>query len=182
MREIEYPQKREAAETFFGECYFATPAGLVRPDEIPEGWGLLEATAKGLRRKKTARQRRVDPLSPLVLSVLRRAATAMEEASLMRAEQHGEGLCVPISEVRVWQEAAWAKDERARKAQMRALDAYAPLSRLAYLAGERGIDEWTPGLVDELIERAVSAKLRRLMGTVKNAAKALSELIERSEA
>lgn len=32
------------------ERWYMTPPGLVRPDEVPEGWGLLEAHARIVRR------------------------------------------------------------------------------------------------------------------------------------
>jgi hypothetical protein len=56
-REINQPQKRAFAESVSTECYFAMPSGLARVDEIPEGWGLIELTTGGLRRKKQAMQR-----------------------------------------------------------------------------------------------------------------------------
>lgn len=75
FRELEQPDKRTFAEKVAAECYFAAPAGMVRPDEIPEGWGLLEVTRGGLRRKKAARQRRPDPWPwPFVASIARRGA------------------------------------------------------------------------------------------------------------
>ena len=58
-REIEDPSKRRHAEDVASECYFVTPHGLLKPDELPEGWGLIEAGAE-LRRVKVAAQRRVE--------------------------------------------------------------------------------------------------------------------------
>jgi hypothetical protein len=56
-RELANPKKREFAETLAHECFFATTPGLVQIDEIPEGWGLVELTKGGMRRKKHAKQR-----------------------------------------------------------------------------------------------------------------------------
>lgn len=56
-QELDNPDKREAAWELSTEAYFACPAGLVKPDELPEGWGLIEVTTGGLRRKKRAQQR-----------------------------------------------------------------------------------------------------------------------------
>ena len=47
MREIQRPIKREPAERMCGECFFVTPPGIVKPEEVPEGWGLLVGTKKG---------------------------------------------------------------------------------------------------------------------------------------
>lgn len=42
QREIDHPTKRQAAMLFANYCYFAAPAGLIKPDEVPEPWGLVE--------------------------------------------------------------------------------------------------------------------------------------------
>lgn len=75
MREIADPSKRAPAEKLAGECYFATPPGLVRPDEVPEGWGLVECGGGGAKVRKVATQRRVEswPIS-FCASLARRSA------------------------------------------------------------------------------------------------------------
>src|SRR5579862_2430119 len=60
-RELKDPGKRVFAETVAHECYFAVPVGLVRKDEIPEGWGLYEVTRGGIRTAKMATQRTPAP-------------------------------------------------------------------------------------------------------------------------
>lgn len=72
MREIDDPSKRAPAETLMHECYFATPKGLVRPDEVPEGWGLLEVSGAGLRRLKAPTQRSPAPTWELVSQLARK--------------------------------------------------------------------------------------------------------------
>lgn len=79
-RELEKPKKREFAEKLANECYFAMPAGMVRPDEIPEGWGLIEAVKNGLRVKKRAQQRKIgDPPLHFVASMARRSSDSDPE-------------------------------------------------------------------------------------------------------
>lgn len=76
MREVTDPTKREPAERLAGECFFATPAGLLRPDEVPEGWGLMELRADGsVAVRKAAAQRKPEPW-PLafVACIARRSA------------------------------------------------------------------------------------------------------------
>lgn len=79
-RELEKPKKREFAEKVANECYFAMPVGLVRPDEIPEGWGLIEAVKNGMRVKKRAQQRKVEDM-PLhfVAAMARRSSDSDPE-------------------------------------------------------------------------------------------------------
>lgn len=75
MREMKDPSKRAHAENHAGECFFVAPNGLVRVDEVPEGWGLLECTSGGLRQVKAATQRKIAPW-PLsfMASIARRSA------------------------------------------------------------------------------------------------------------
>mgnify|MGYP000120537710 CR=1 FL=1 len=76
MRELERPQKRAPWEQLAAECWFATPSGLVKPDEVPEGWGLVELQSNGrLRRKKLPTQRIIksQPLT-FVAALARRCA------------------------------------------------------------------------------------------------------------
>jgi len=61
-KELGKPLKRREAESYANECYFAMPVGLIQADELPEGWGLIEATAGGLRVKKRAMQRQAESL------------------------------------------------------------------------------------------------------------------------
>ena len=73
-RELKHPDKRVPAEELGNECFFVMPAGLAKVDEIPEGWGLIEVIANGLRIKKHARQREIGPF-PLsfMASIARRS-------------------------------------------------------------------------------------------------------------
>lgn len=59
-RELDHPEKRRFAESVATDCYFALPHGMVKPDEVPEGWGLLELNAGGLHRIKFSTQRRIE--------------------------------------------------------------------------------------------------------------------------
>lgn len=56
-RELKNPHKRKRAEEVSTETYFATPLNLIQVEELPEGWGLIEATRGGLRIKRHAPQR-----------------------------------------------------------------------------------------------------------------------------
>jgi len=73
--ELANPLKRDWMLEVCDECYFAMPAGLVKPDEIPENWGLVELTKGGLKIKKRAQQRHVESLPmSFVASLARRMA------------------------------------------------------------------------------------------------------------
>ena len=81
MREIDNPDKRETFESQASEFWFCCPAGLVKPDEVPEGCGLLETRGDGLVRRVAPRQdmnRR--PSERLWVSLIRRAGEQAENA------------------------------------------------------------------------------------------------------
>lgn len=79
QRELEDPSKRSAWDAYATEFYFAVPAGLVAPDEVPEGCGLFTISMVNdrpqIRTVKKARQRKPDPWPFLFCqSLARRAA------------------------------------------------------------------------------------------------------------
>jgi|GEM_PF-1244331 len=77
-RELLNPGKRGPMEAVSNEVFFVAPAGLLKPDEVPQHWGLLEATngeEPKLRVKKHATARTIDPLPrDFIASLARRSA------------------------------------------------------------------------------------------------------------
>lgn len=76
-KEIKCPRKRQFAESVSHESYFVTPPSLVRVDEVPEGWGLMEAvTTKNKLRviKPATRRYRVDWPVSFTVSIASRVA------------------------------------------------------------------------------------------------------------
>lgn len=57
LRELNKPAKRESIEAYAMETYFACPLGILKPDELPEKWGLITVSEKGARIAKRAVQR-----------------------------------------------------------------------------------------------------------------------------
>lgn len=82
LRELDKPVKRRFAEEHFHQTYFVVPHGLVKPEEVPESWGLLVASTKGdkLRRAKVAMDREV-PAMPESLSLAAIRALASRDAT-----------------------------------------------------------------------------------------------------
>lgn len=77
LRELRQPEKRRWVEDNFHQTWFVVPSGLVKPDEVPESWGLLAATKDGkkLRQVKVAMHREVAPLpESMALSAIRSIA------------------------------------------------------------------------------------------------------------
>lgn len=76
FRELNNPKKRESAESIARETYFAVPAGLVKPEECPEGWGLIEVLSNGSARTKLRAKQRERPVfdEAFIASLMRRVA------------------------------------------------------------------------------------------------------------
>lgn len=74
LRELRDPGKRRPGLALSNEFWFVAPHGVIQKGEVPEACGFLEADAGGLKTRKAAPHRDVEPL-PLefVASVLRAA-------------------------------------------------------------------------------------------------------------
>lgn len=79
LNELKHPGKREAAEDSAHECWFAAPVGIIKPEEVPENWGLM-VLSEGMRfrRVKHARQREAGPLPHYLTAAVARAAANRE--------------------------------------------------------------------------------------------------------
>lgn len=72
LRELKDPDKAEAFARFCAYWWIATPKGLLRPDELPKGWGLIEVTASGARTRVQATRREAEPMPwHMVIPLLR---------------------------------------------------------------------------------------------------------------
>jgi hypothetical protein len=75
LSELKNPAKAESIARYCRYWWLATPPGLVRDGELPEGWGLYEAHPNGLRMIKPAPALTEQPVSPEFLAaILRRAS------------------------------------------------------------------------------------------------------------
>jgi hypothetical protein len=66
--EIKKPEKRAYAVAVTHEFYFCAPAGLIRPEEVPEDCGLVEVHATGTSVKVRAPITEAEPMSHLHLA------------------------------------------------------------------------------------------------------------------
>ena len=93
LREMKKPAKRKWVEENFHETYFVVPAGLVKPEEVPESWGLLMATKDGkkLRQVKQAMHRDLESLPErLALAAIRSMATTLASVQSKEITFDGE--------------------------------------------------------------------------------------------
>jgi len=199
LRELDQPEKHAWVEDHFHETYFAAPAGLIKPEEVPAHWGLLEVFRRAktgvltTRRKVRAKRRAPkDPGIGLTMSILRRAA---EQVSRERRRVYRfEGQEVTPEDMTAlvmkrvedgMQPKRVALEElqnKARKQYVEAEDAKralrAPLDQLRRAARRYGFTtgEPTPKDVDQMIEAAVQHALRDKLSAIRQAYAALEPL------
>jgi hypothetical protein len=95
MRELERPAKRAWVEKNFHQTWFVVPAGLVKPEEVPESWGLLMATKDGtdLRKAKQAMHREIGAMpEALALSAIRALAEGMQRERGRKLKFNGDDI------------------------------------------------------------------------------------------
>lgn len=89
LSELKNPAKAESIARYCRYWWLATPPGLVRDGELPDGWGLYEAHPNGLRCVKQAPPLSEQPVSPEFLAALLRRASEQDrkfdQAALDRA-------------------------------------------------------------------------------------------------
>lgn len=92
--ELKNPAKAESIARYCRYWWLATPPGLVKDDELPDGWGLYEVHPQGLRVVKAAPVLSEQPISPEFLAaILRRASEAdrqLDQVAINKAIDRNE--------------------------------------------------------------------------------------------
>jgi len=180
VREIQNPAKRRWVEQSFRECYFVTPSGLVRVDEIPEGWGLLEATRDGtsLRQKKAPMQRDNALGQGVATMVVRKCADLMAAMPDESSAGHGQGRCVPVSAFEMWNKIADDAVSESKRLRCQMDRLYEPLAQLAFSAAAHGIDYCGDReTVEEMIRAAVSNRIDGMTRQIQRARDDLDSML-----
>lgn len=87
-REIANPAKAEQIARFCDKFFIAAPPGLIKPEDLPHAWGLLEGGAEGMRIKKAAEKTTAQPVTREFLAAIFRASgrgLAADEVELVLA-------------------------------------------------------------------------------------------------
>ncbi|MCP4914662.1 MAG: hypothetical protein GY909_16215 [Oligoflexia bacterium] len=72
LNELKAPEKSHAFSRYCNRWYLVAPKGVLMPDELPKGWGYIQASEKALRKKIKAPSREVEPIDiGFMASVLR---------------------------------------------------------------------------------------------------------------
>jgi len=199
MREVDTPGKRAWLEKHFHQCYFVVIPGIVKPDEIPEGWGLLVATQDGekLIRRKAAMHREIPPLpEPVALSAIRTLANTLHTDRTKRYTFENENITTTDLEAKV--KALTGREEQRLEKEWHAVrklrqrlrerkqELEGPMQALATAAGEFStFSDWakdpaavTAHDVARYIDTIRVQAVRRVMRQVFGAHEALGALIK----
>jgi hypothetical protein len=86
LTELKNPGKRKLAEDYSNETWFAAPKGIIKPQEVPDGWGLLEfSDCLAPRRTVQARYREMRELPTWFVAYIgRRLANESGERPVVR--------------------------------------------------------------------------------------------------
>lgn len=130
----ETPQKRAPAEHAAHRCYYAAPAGLIDPDTLPEGWGLIEVDdrpdTEHYRVVRRAARRTPDAdLDYLVAALARIGGRAVER--IRRGDSAGAEVAQLRDEIERLSGALARRDEALHTARRHAAEARSELLSLA---------------------------------------------------
>lgn len=88
LRELKDPAKAAEFTPFMNRWWVVVPdARIVRPGELPDGWGLLALAGDRLRQVTNAQRRDAEPLPPTRLVALMRAVQATATVQAQRKER-----------------------------------------------------------------------------------------------
>jgi hypothetical protein len=82
LNELKNPEKAEAVAKFCDRWWIAAPKGMVKPDELPMTWGLLELDGDTLRQKVAAPKLDAVPLTRTFLAAMLRRASDADHAEV----------------------------------------------------------------------------------------------------
>lgn len=176
-RELQDPDKRKASEDLANECFFVAPIKLLKIDEIPEGWGLIEKNKGGLRKVKHARQRE-NKLLPLAFTatLARRAQDSPSPFSEVAWKYQDQVLSYDqLMKVAVL-EVIERKGEIKESARAEILDSadYKDMqtirgvvrSYLGWYAHANELEEWFKGQQGEIVDKRLKLQLERVQNAL----------------
>ncbi len=200
-KEVKDPKKSEWVEKNFHQTYLVVPAGLVKSDEVPESWGLLEVTSdeSSLVERKVAMRRDVDPLpEALALSVIRSLGARLHENITRDWWFEEEKLTQEMLEKRVCELTASREnhltDLSRRLGERKILlddersKLWGPLKRLALHAGlekywrvgEEGMDVVSVNDIEKWVEMVRGKQALKVVDSLKNAHDVLEKLLNQA--
>jgi hypothetical protein len=145
LRELKNPKKSTAVQEYCDKWWIATPAGLVKPEELPPTWGLIEVTSK----KRTVVRVDAPELQPkpldrsFVAAVLRRHAEAHDAIVKRESENAREDGA---------KNGAGAIAKRLERAEERADKLYEQLEKFRQTSGINIYSEWDMPELGKAIE------------------------------
>lgn len=183
LRELREPEKAEKIAKACDFWWVAAPAGIVRLDEVPASWGLLEVDGAGkVRAAKQAPRREAAPLTLGFVASLFRGLAKREAAAELRgrdraAQELAERPDVAELEAALQVERI-AVDHERRSAERRKIDLDRLAARVAAFEQRTGIkiDDLALPRVEELVRFLGRGQATQLAGTMRRVADELDAL------
>lgn len=86
LRELAQPWKAAAFTRWCDYFWIVAPSGIVKPNELPAGWGLMEPRGNSLRASTRAKRLEPEPLDRSFVAALLRAACHRSPHEMPNAE------------------------------------------------------------------------------------------------
>jgi len=198
IKELNHPDKRAWCERYFHECYFVTHSGLVKPSEVPEPWGLLEAPTSGTKlvRRAIAKHREPEDIPKHIwLAALRALSKSLHSERVRTYRFEGQDITHADLEHKVELTLETERERlehwkgEARKQQLELQDARnkltGPLRTLAGYVGEglvRDIVDVTSEDVHQWVLSLKRKSVRDMMQGIQALRKVLDDTIKDAEA
>lgn len=163
LRELKQPAKAEAFAQFCDYWYVIAPKGLIKVDEVPLAWGLMEVTKRGIAIAKSATlTNNGDRIDRSFLATLLKRAQEQSATATEVTKARAEGVKDGMDRVEYKIKDGLRELERLRERVVE----FEKASGVA-------IDNWRSGDIGEAVRMLVSARTEKLPSALKEAAQKL---------
>lgn len=162
QREMKQPAKAEAFAQYCDWWYVAAPKGMLRQDELPLSWGLMEVTKRGIVITKEAARLAAGPIDRNFVAAMLKRAQEQSATAKQVADAHASGLKEGASRKK------WENDQSAQRLK----DLQEQIKAFEEASGIR-MDSWDMGNVGEAVRLLRTAQAGRLVHHMESAANTL---------
>jgi len=170
IRELKNPEKAEEMAQFCDFWWIVAPQDIIKPEEVPAGWGLMVPFGETTKALKQAQQLTPSPIDKLFLAALLRRAQEVVTPEAKLKASFEEGKEAGKEEVRVEFEYA----QRDYKALKEAVCIFEKKSGVS-------IDNWNCENVGEAVKMVLNGEHLRIKSSLENLLEQSKKITERIE-
>lgn len=134
LAELKNAKKSDAVGVYCDRWWVVAPPGVILPGEVPDAWGWLEATGRGLRGVKEAPERKAHPMERHVIcSLIQRALGGKVEGEIVSAEEASKREARKYEQGRKDEREKYAREFRMFQEHERSIKAFEEKTGIDYL-------------------------------------------------